>query len=97
MAGVRGNVATPGEFRRSRNWIGQAGSTPATAAYIPPPPVDMTACLDHLERFLHETVLPPLVQVALVHYQFEAIRREYYEGLQGVTERGEWADGWAIF
>jgi Fic family protein len=129
MGGVRGNVATPGEFRRSQNWIGQAGSTPATATYIPPPPAEMTACLGDLERFLHETVLPPLVQVALVHYQFEAIhpfldgngrvgrllvmlflvergilptpllylsaffeatRREYYEGLQGVTERGEW-------
>jgi len=73
MAGVRRNVATPGEFRRSQNWIGQAGSTPATAAYIPPPPVEMTGCLDHLEKFLHETVLPPLVQVALAHYQFEAI------------------------
>jgi len=129
MAGVRGNVATPGEFRRSQNWVGQAGSTPATAAYIPPPPAEMTACLGDLERFLHETALPPLVQVALAHYQFEAIhpfldgngrvgrllvtlflverailptpllylsaffeatRREYYEGLQGVTERGEW-------
>jgi len=129
MAEVRGNVATPGEFRRSQNWIGQAGSTPATAEYIPPPPAEMTACLGDLERFLHETVLPPLVQVALIHYQFEAIhpfldgngrvgrllvmlflvergilprpllylsaffeatRREYYEGLQGITERGEW-------
>lgn len=72
MAGVRGNVATPGEFRCTQNWIGQAGSTPATATYIPPPPAEMTASLNQLEKFLHETVLPPLVQVALVHYQFEA-------------------------
>jgi Fic family protein len=129
MTGVRGNVTTPGEFRRSQNWIGQAGSTPATATYIPPPPAEMKECLADLERFLHETVLPPLVQVALAHYQFEAIhpfldgngrvgrllitlflvergilptpllylsaffeatRREYYDGLQGVSERGEW-------
>ena len=38
MDGVRGNQATPGEFRRSQNWIGPAGSTPATATYVPPPP-----------------------------------------------------------
>lgn len=37
MKGVRGNTATPGEFRRSQNWIGPAGSTPVTATYVPPP------------------------------------------------------------
>lgn len=38
MTGVRGDRATPGEFRRSQNWVGQAGSTPQTALYVPPLP-----------------------------------------------------------
>lgn len=38
MKGVRGDRATPGEFRRSQNWIGQAGSTLSNATYVPPPP-----------------------------------------------------------
>ncbi len=73
MDGVRGTQATPGEFRRTQNWIGPPGATPATARYIPPPPAEMMECLRAWERFLHETALPPLVQIALAHYQFEAI------------------------
>lgn len=73
MIGVRGNLATPGEFRRSQNWIGPAGCTLANATYVPPPPEQMIACLEHWETFLHDRSLPPLVQVALAHYQFEAI------------------------
>ena len=45
MAGVRGNYATPGEFRRSQNWIGPPGSTLANAVYVPPPPTELMACL----------------------------------------------------
>ena len=74
MNGVRRDKATPGEFRRSQNWIGPEGGTPATAAYVPPPVGEMTACLDNWEKFLHERdVRPELVQCALVHEQFEAI------------------------
>jgi Fic family protein len=74
MRGVRGDHATPGEFRKSQNWIGPTGSTPETAAYVPPPVSEMTACLDHWEKFLHERdSLPDLVQCALMHEQFEAI------------------------
>jgi Fic family protein len=74
MRGVRGEHATPGEFRRSQNWIGHAGSTPATATYVPPPPDEMHECLAQWERFLHERDrLPELVQCALMHEQFEAI------------------------
>jgi Fic family protein len=71
--GVRGNTATPGEFRRSQNWIGRPGSTLATASYIPPPPEALGACMGDLEKFLHNQSLPPLAQIALAHYQFEAI------------------------
>lgn len=74
MKDVRGDKATPGEFRRSQNWIGPAGSTPTTAAYVPPPVADMHACLDNWEKFLHERdSMPDLVQCALMHEQFEAI------------------------
>lgn len=73
MEGVRGGQATPGEFRRIQNWIGPPGSTPANAIYVPPPPPEMMEALDALERFLHDASLPPLVQAALLHYQFEAI------------------------
>ena len=73
MSGVRGETATPGEFRRSQNWIGPAGCTLATATYVPPPPEQMTDCLGDWESFLHERAMPPLVQVALAHSQFEMI------------------------
>ncbi|MBI2858593.1 MAG: Fic family protein [Chloroflexi bacterium] len=74
MEGVRGERATPGEFRRSQNWIGSPGATMEDATYVPPPVPEMMDCLNQLEEFLHaETRLPPLVEAALVHYQFEAI------------------------
>jgi Fic family protein len=131
MEGVRGQHATPGLFRKTQNWIGRPGSTLATASFIPPPPGEVEPCLAALEKFLHTSNLPPLVTIALAHYQFEAIhpfldgngrvgrllitlylierrilptpllylsaffeasRRDYYEGLRGVSERGAWQD-----
>jgi Fic family protein len=74
MQGVRGDRATPGEFRRSQNWIGPAGSTPATAPYVPPPPDPMMECLTNWEQFLHDRDgFPELIQCAIMHEQFEAI------------------------
>jgi len=74
MEGVRGQQAIPGEFRQSQNWIGSAGALLDEATYVPPPVPEMQECLNQLEKFLHaETRLPPLVEAALVHYQFEAI------------------------
>lgn len=73
MTGVRGHHATPGEFRWSQNWIGPAGCTLSTATYVPPPPEYLDQCLAEFENFLHERTLPPLIQIALAHYQFEAI------------------------
>ncbi len=129
MKGVRGDHAPPGEFRRSQNWIGPPGCTLTNATYVPPSPTELMACLGDWEKFLHESTLPPLVQAAMAHYQFEAIhpfldgngrvgrlfitlflversilptpllylsaffeatRRDYYERLRGVSERGEW-------
>ncbi len=74
MEGVRGEHATPGEFRQSQNWIGPAGATLNEATFVPPPLTEMLENLDQLEKFLHaENELPPLVQTAMVHYQFETI------------------------
>lgn len=74
MEGVRGEQATPGEFRQSQNWIGPPGCTINEANFIPPPIPEMQECLNQLEKFLYtERDLPLLVQLALVHYQFEAV------------------------
>jgi Fic family protein len=135
MTGVRGHQATPGKFRKIQNWIGRPGSTPATASFVPPPPDEVEPCLAAWEKFLHESDLPPLITIALAHYQFEAIhpfldgngrvgrllitlflierqilptpllylsaffeaaRRDYYDGLRGISERGEWNE-WLEF
>jgi len=131
MTDVRGHHARRGEFRKIQNWIGKSGCTPETASFVPPPPHEVEPCLAAWEKFLHESDLPPLITIALAHYQFEAIhpfldgngrvgrllitlflserrilptplldlsaffeasRREYYDGLCGISERGEWQD-----
>ena len=73
MRGVRGDMATPGEFRRSQNWIGPPGSALGDATYLPPPPSELMDCLDAWGRFLYDDALPPLVHAALAHSQFEAV------------------------
>ncbi|MFH1633092.1 MAG: Fic family protein [Chloroflexota bacterium] len=74
MQGVRGEHWTPGEFRRSQNWIGPPGATIETATYVPPPVDEMHTALDQFEKYIHEPPkLPPLVRLGLIHYQFESI------------------------
>ncbi|MBI2337114.1 MAG: Fic family protein [Deltaproteobacteria bacterium] len=73
MKGVRGETSTPGEFRHSQNWIGRPGCLLNEARYVPPPPSELMNCLGEFEKFLHGPFKPPLIQVALAHYQFEAI------------------------
>ena len=72
--GVRGGRLTPGELRRSQNWIGPAGAGLADAVFVPPPPEIVPEALGALERFLHEPDdLPLLVRIGLAHAQFETI------------------------
>jgi Fic family protein len=74
LAGVRGEHATPGEFRRRQNWIGRPGCTLNEATFVPPPVPQMRDALDAFEKYLHVgDVHPPLVRLAMVHFQFEAI------------------------
>lgn len=73
LRGGRGAEKTPGDFRTSQNWIG--GTRPGNAAYVPPPPERLMECLANLELFLHDesVTLPLLVQLGLIHVQFETI------------------------
>lgn len=74
LEGVRGQERRPGEIRSSQNWIGSPDNRPATALFVPPAVEDMRTALDDLERYVHEeATVPPLVQLALLHYQFETI------------------------
>ncbi len=74
LEGVRGARLTPGELRRSQNWIGPAGRGLADATFVPPPPDEVPRALGDLENFLHtEDDLPLLIRIGLAHAQFETI------------------------
>ncbi len=74
LSGVRGSRLTPGELRRSQNWIGRGGSSLAAATFVPPPPDEVPKALGDLETFLHQADdLPLLVKIGLAHAQFETI------------------------
>jgi Fic family protein len=70
LAEGRGAQKQPGEFRRSQNWIG--GTRPGNAAFVPPPPTHLEACLSNFEQYLHQPT-NPVVKAALAHLQFETI------------------------
>lgn len=73
MQGVRGEYKTPGEFRKSQNWIG--GSMPSNAVYVPPPHTEIAECLTDFEKFINNEGIdtPDLIKIAILHYQFESI------------------------
>ena len=74
MHGVRGYKLHPGEFRTSQNWIGPAGCKLHEATFVPPPHREVPNALGDLENFIHgPSDLPDLVQIGLVHAQFETI------------------------
>lgn len=71
--GARGANQTPGEFRKSQNWVG--GSSPANARYVPPPVHEMTTALANLEMFVtsENDPTPLLIRAGVAHAQFETI------------------------
>ena len=72
MQGVRGESKSPGEFRKSQNWIG--GTRPGNAIFVPPPPEYVDELMGNLEKFIHEkTNISSLIKIALLHAQFETI------------------------
>jgi len=74
LSGTRGNEKTPGEFKRSQNWIGPPGSTLKNASFVPPPPAEAIEAMGQLELYMHkEKSLPTLIECSLIHYQFETI------------------------
>lgn len=74
MQDVRGQHATPGEFRTSQNWIGPAGAALADATFVPPPPHALPELISNLEAFLHDDgPMPLLIRIGLAHVQFETL------------------------
>jgi Fic family protein len=74
LRGVRGAQKTPGEFRRIQNWIASGDRAVVNATFVPPPIPEMEVCLHEFEHYLHsDDDLPPLVRLAMIHYQFEVI------------------------
>ncbi len=73
LTGVRGSGKDPGNFRRLQNWIGTPGSTIEQARFIPPAVPDMLEGIYNWEKYLHSDEKDALVQLAVVHAQFEIL------------------------
>lgn len=74
LDGVRGRNKRRGEFRREQNWIGSEGTPLERADFVPPDPATVPDLLDQWEKYYHREEEPdPLVQLAIVHAQFEII------------------------
>jgi Fic family protein len=71
---TRGSHKTPGEFKRTQNWIGPSGGTLKNAVFVPPPPEEAAEAMSDLEKYMHsDTHYSELINCALMHYQFETI------------------------
>lgn len=73
MDSVRGEDKNPGEFRKEQNWIGKRGCSIEEARFVPPSVVVMISALENLEQFIASNFYDPLIQLAIVHAQFEII------------------------
>lgn len=73
LRGVRGESKDPGQVRRTQNWIGARGCSMETAGYVPPAPETLSAYLDNWDAYLRTEDADPLIQVCILHAQFEMI------------------------
>lgn len=73
LNGVRGQNKARGEFRKIQNWIGPPGSTIETASFVPPSPENLIKGLSNWEKYCHYEEKDRLVQLAIIHAQFEII------------------------
>lgn len=73
LSDARGGKRAPGEFRRVQNYVGPAGEGIEAATYIPPPPNEVMPLLDNLEKYIHAVERDAVVQIGLIHAQFELI------------------------
>ena len=73
LQGVRGENRSPGEFRKTQNWIG--GASISSASFVPPPATEVLRTMGDIEKFIHSKVdtLPALIKAALMHAQFETV------------------------
>jgi Fic family protein len=73
LKGVRGENRSPGEFRKTQNWIG--GASIASASFVPPPATEVLRTMGDVEKFIHSKAdsLPALIKAALMHAQFETV------------------------
>lgn len=70
----RGSNRSPGDFRRTQNWIGPAGCSLMDATFVPPPVPEMNEAMSQLELFMHEEDdIPTLIKIGIIHAQFETI------------------------
>lgn len=70
---VRGKNKARGQFRKSQNWIGRPGATIEEATYVPPNPMFLMDYLSIFEKYIHFDEKDRLVQLAIIHAQFEII------------------------
>ena len=73
LDGVRGRNKGPGELRRIPNWIGRPGSTMANATYVPIGADQLPRAMSRWERYIHEDAPDRLIQLAILHAEFEAL------------------------
>jgi Fic family protein len=73
LEGVRGNNKRRGEFRKTQNWIGRSGATIEQATFVPPSPIDLLEYLSDFEKYFHFNDKERLVQLAIIHAQFELL------------------------
>jgi hypothetical protein len=85
LSSGRGEDKSPGEFRRSQNWIG--GNTITDALFIPPAADELPELLTDFEQFLYNPQVPALIRIAIAHYQFETIHLVSHNILKETTKQ----------